>query len=185
MTGFRGVRRLVRAEVLEEGVERGGRVERVPVVVPGDREDRRRVVLVGVIELLVVARVLAVVVDDVAQVEEERGLVGQRGLVDLASHVVGDVDLGAGAVHAAGVADGVEDEPTRLADRTRPRGQDGRQVEVEGCPPPIDLRGTEPVAAVPLSGGTLGGRRRRGVEEQRLELRGVHGAPEIGITQVS
>ena len=105
--------RLRGAEVLDEGRERrrGERVERVAVVVAGDRDDRPRVAGVGLVELRVVLARLAVEVDDVAEVVEERRRL--RRALEVAGHVERDDLLRVSVLDPARVADGVEDEPAR------------------------------------------------------------------------
>jgi hypothetical protein len=111
-------------------------------VVAGDREDRPVVVPERLVELVVVVLALAEVVDDVAEVEEERRPVGTAGR-DVVCHRIGDARLvgdrgrrGLGAVDLgrAGVADGVEDDLVRGDDRPQDRvGQDVGQVEPRRC----------------------------------------------------
>ena len=99
-----------RAEVLEKCVEcHRLSVRRYhAVVVAGDREDRRGVVAIGLVELVVIILGLAEAVDDVAQVIEER----RDGLgVDVrvvAYHLVGDQYHVLRAFRVARVANDVE-----------------------------------------------------------------------------
>ena len=67
--------RLIVAERLLKGVERNhALIVRDAIVVPWYGEDRRRVLFVRTVELFVVELLLAVVIDNVAQVEEECGV---------------------------------------------------------------------------------------------------------------
>ncbi len=78
-------------------------------MVAGDGDDGRGVVAEGVVELVVVISGFAEVVDNVAEVEEERGDVGGIGLLEVSDELVGDEVFGGRAFDAAGVADAVED----------------------------------------------------------------------------
>jgi hypothetical protein len=108
-------------------------------VVAGDREDRPVVLTKRLVELVVVVLVLAELVDDVAEVEEERGDdtgVPRRGQVGR-HHVrhpglVGQREArGRGVLGRTGVADGVEGDPRAAGDRIEHRGrQHAGQLDV-------------------------------------------------------
>ena len=139
-----GRARLLGAEVAQErGQGRdAGQVGLVAedhaVVVAGDREDRPVVGVEGLVELVVVVLALAEVVDDVAQVEEERGS-GRAALLHVPRHRVGHVRLvlqrlprGLEAVHLGrpGVADRVKADLLGRCDRVEElRAEDVRQID--------------------------------------------------------
>ena len=81
-----------------------------PVVVAGERDDRRGIVAIWLVELVVVVGTLAEAVDDVAEMEEEARRVVGVGVVEVGGHLVGDAVLRLRSARAAGIADGVEDE---------------------------------------------------------------------------
>src|ERR1700733_8233564 len=79
-----------RAEVLKKSVEGRLAVGRIalfnlgiPVVIAGNGEDGRRIVLVGFVELRFVQGALAVEVDNISEVKEERRLQTLRSSIDL------------------------------------------------------------------------------------------------------
>ena len=80
------------------------------VVIARDRDDRRGIVAVWFVELIVVIRGFAEVVDDVAEMIEERRHVGGVGFSEVRDHFVGDEVLGVGTFRAAGIADAMEDD---------------------------------------------------------------------------
>src|SRR5487761_1336313 len=79
----------------------------VAVVIAGDGEDPRWIVLIGLVKLIVVMPSQAVEVHHVAQVIVKCRIV--RRVLELAFHVFGDRFLHLGAMHSARVADHVED----------------------------------------------------------------------------
>jgi hypothetical protein len=85
---------------------------------PGDGEDRRRIIAEGVVELVVVVARLAEIVDDVAEMEEECGLVGVVRLRAVERDLIRDPELvGVFAdVGRPGIADGMENDLARLLD---------------------------------------------------------------------
>ena len=145
-------------------------------MVAWDSEDRCWVILVGEIELIVVAEVFAVVVDDVAKVVEKGGLLRKLRLADLPSHVVGHVLLGARAVDAAGVPDHVEDYLAGFLDGAGSGWQDRRQVETEGGPVGPDRR--EPILLVAWATGLnrLEIGLPQGAEKETFNVVSTHGA---------
>ena len=81
-------------------------------MVAGDRDDRRGVVVVRLVELIVIIGDLAVKIDDVSQVvEEPRGVLLQ---VQVPFHGVGNGQLEVRVLDAPGITARVKDE---LADR--------------------------------------------------------------------
>jgi hypothetical protein len=80
------------------------------VVVAGDGEDRRGIVAINLVELIVIVGGFAEVVDDISKMEEERRPVGGLGVAEVRDHLVGNLGLVKGALHVAGVTDRVEDE---------------------------------------------------------------------------
>src|SRR3979409_424315 len=69
---------------------------------------------VGLIELVHVIFFFAESVNNVAKVKEERGLIGERRVLDLIGHVIGHVLLRAGIVRGPGIANHVKDDFPRL-----------------------------------------------------------------------
>ncbi len=103
---------------------------REAVVVAGDREDRPVVGAERLVELVVVVLGFAEVVDDVAQVKEERGRV-RTARRHVPGHGVGDASLVGDRRHpgGTGVTDGVERDPAGRLDLSDHRGgQDVRQL---------------------------------------------------------
>ncbi len=100
-----------RTEVTQKRLQRGFRIARPndAIVVAGDGEDRRRIVAVGIEELIVVVIRFAEVVDQVAEVEEERRHIGGVRLAKVGHHLVGDQILCRRAFDATGIADAVKD----------------------------------------------------------------------------
>lgn len=94
-------------------------------MVSGDGENRCGVVAVGLEELVVVVGRLTKVVDEVAEMEEERWNVGGVGFGKVRDHLVGNQRLGLGAIDVACIADGVKDHLTGFLD-----GGDGSRA---GC----------------------------------------------------
>ena len=108
----------LRAKVAQECRERrrvvAGRDH--AVVIAGERENRRGIPSVGIVELVVVVAILAEVVDHIAKMEEELRHLPRVCLVEVASEFVGNLVLRVWAARVAGVADGVEDELTACLD---------------------------------------------------------------------
>ena len=120
-----GVRRLhvgagvqkLRRECLESWRGIGGVDD--AIVVAGDGKDGRGIVAIGLVKLVVVLGSLSKVVDDVAEVEEERGYVCGVDFGEVGDHLVGDQGLRARPRDAPGIADGVEDDLSGLLDGLR------------------------------------------------------------------
>ncbi len=101
-------------EIRDPPVQRGlGRIHGIAIVVARNRKDRGCVVVVGLIELIVVFVALAVIVDNISQMVEEAGTLCARQ-IQVAFHGRRYGSLGLSQLDAPGIADRVEDEPTRL-----------------------------------------------------------------------
>ncbi len=85
-------------------------------MIAGDGDDGRGIETIGFEELIVVVRRFAEVVDDIAEVEEERRYIGRIGFGEVGDHLVGDKRLRSWPLDAAGVTDGVEDDLAGLLD---------------------------------------------------------------------
>ena len=108
-----------RAEIVEERGERDGvRARRDhAVVIAGDGDDRRRILAIRFIELVVVILRLTEIVDHVAKMKKEMGDICGRFLVKIGDHLIGDQRYVFRPLHRPGVADRVKHELTRLRDR--------------------------------------------------------------------
>jgi hypothetical protein len=85
-------------------------------VISGDGENRRRIVAIGIVKLIVIVLRFTEAVNNVAQVIEERWNRFRIGLVEIADQPVGDQILVIGSASAAGVADGVKHNLTGALD---------------------------------------------------------------------
>src|SRR5450755_2902414 len=95
-------------EVTHPAIERHlSAVDRIAVVIAGNGKNRRRVVIVGIVELVVVHLDLAVVVNHVAQMVEK---IGRRagGLVQVPFHRAGHGGLVIAVLDSSSFADAVE-----------------------------------------------------------------------------
>ncbi len=83
------------AEVLEECLQRRRGIQggHHAIVVAGDGEDRRRVIAVGLVELVVLILGLSKAVDHVAEVIKERRHLFRVGIGVVRSHLVGHLRL--------------------------------------------------------------------------------------------
>jgi hypothetical protein len=108
MAGFGSAGCFSGTKVLHKRLYRLGRVSCLAVVVTGNGKDGRRVVLVWVVKLIMVAKVVTCVIDEVAQVIKKAWLIGQTGIMDLPGHVIGNVLLCPQAVDSACVPDSVK-----------------------------------------------------------------------------
>ena len=88
-------------------------------MVAGNRENRSRIILVGLVELRTVQFALAIEIDDVPDVIEERRLVRCQRRFDLALHRFGDRHLNVVPVDASGIADDMEHELSRACNCSR------------------------------------------------------------------
>ena len=79
-------------------------------MIAGERDDRRRIVAVRLIELVVIVLGLAEAVDDIAEVEEEQWPVLGVVVGEIAHQLVGDEILIGRAAGIAGVAGRVKDQ---------------------------------------------------------------------------
>ena len=80
------------------------------VMIAGERDDRRRIIAVRLIELVVIILRLAETVDDIAEVEEEQRPVLDVVVGEIADQLVGDEILICRAAGIAGIAGGVKDQ---------------------------------------------------------------------------
>jgi hypothetical protein len=103
----------------------------VAVVIAGDRENRRRIVLVRLIELGAVELALSVEIDDVSNVIEKRRLVRRLHRFDLAFHGFSDRHLNIVAVNAAGITDDMKYELARLCSGGRQIRHDDAQRQCQ------------------------------------------------------
>src|SRR5262249_40307644 len=156
-----------RAKVFHECLQGMGAVAAdLAVMVPWNGEDGSRVVLVGMIELVVILRVLSLIVDNIPQMVEERRLFRELGGLDLPRHVVGDIFLSAAAADAAGITDHVEGDLTRLLDSSRAVGQNGGEVQMIRCILRPHRRRLKTLAAFAAASGYVRGTRRGRSKEE-------------------
>src|SRR5437764_12870917 len=134
---------LSRAKVLHEAEQRGlrsgfvsGSHPGVAVVIACNREDGPRIILIRLVELRRIKLALPVEIHYVAEIVEERRLLGVRRGIDLTLHRLRNGNLAAVAVNAAGIARKMEDQ---FACRSRAIGvvrqyrtERERQIDVIG-----------------------------------------------------
>ena len=80
------------------------------LMISGERDDRRRIIAVRLIELVVIILRLAETVDDIAEVEEEQRPVLDVVVGEIADQLVGDEILICRAAGIAGIAGGAKDQ---------------------------------------------------------------------------
>ena len=110
--GLRHHLELAGAKILEKSRQRRRiRARRGhPVVIAREGDDRRRIVAIGLVELVVIISRLAEIIDHVAKVKEELRHVHRRFLVEVGGHLVGDQLLIPRAADRTGIADRVKDQ---------------------------------------------------------------------------
>lgn len=104
---------------------------RLAVVVSGDRENGRVVILVGLVELRDILAAFAAQIDGVAEMEQKSRPLAALRCGDLLLHRGRDGVLGFGAMDAASVAQRVKGECARLFRRFGHAGKDRLQRQAE------------------------------------------------------